>query len=299
VIGFTWRRAAGAIAFSFGLLAADASRGDEPSAERGAYVFAAGGCYACHTDLANGGAALAGGGPLVSPFGTFYAPNITPHPERGIGRWSEAQFLRAMQEGRRPDGGHYYPAFPYPAYTKAAERDLADLHAYLATVPPSDRPSLAHELSFPFSIRPLVRIWKWLNFTKGVWRRDPNRDAAWNRGAYLVEALTHCGECHTPRNALGGLDRGRWMAGARLGAEQRAAPNLTPHATGLADWTMADIASALELGILPSGGGVFGGEMKDVVRHGTSRLTDEDRLAIAAYLKTLPPLPSAVPPKKE
>jgi mono/diheme cytochrome c family protein len=273
-------------------------RGEAPSAERGRYVAAAGGCLACHTDFKGGGAPFAGGGPLATPFGAFFAPNITPHPDRGIGRWTDEQFLRAMRQGIGPDGRHYYPVFPYTAYTKASERDLLDLKAYLGALPAADRENRPHEVRWPFSIRLLLLPWKWLNFDAGEWRPDPNRSKAWNRGSYLVEALAHCGECHTPRDRLGGLDRTRWMAGATMPGSKLFAPNLTPHPSGLGGWSVEDIAFALELGLLPQGGTV-GGEMAEVVEHGASKLTAEDRRAIAEYLKGLEPLPATPRPSRK
>ncbi len=269
---------------------------EAPNAEHGKYIFAAGGCYACHTDAKNGGAPLAGGPPLKTPFGTFYAPNITPDVAHGIGGWTDAQFERALHEGIGPDGAQLYPVFPYAAYTKATTRDLLDLRAYLKTIPPSDKPSRPHDVAFPFSIRLTLLAWKWLNFSAGEFSPDPKHDAAWNRGAYLVEALLHCAECHTPRNATGGLDRARWMAGARFGERDDVAPNLTPNPAGLGKWSANDIADALNLGIDPDGD-VLGNEMAEVVKNSTSQLTQEDRQAVAAYLKALPPLPDAVPPK--
>ncbi|MBM3492326.1 MAG: c-type cytochrome [Alphaproteobacteria bacterium] len=268
---------------------------ESPAAERGRYVFAAGGCHACHTDEAGGGRPLAGGPELTTPFGKFFAPNITPDPAYGIGRWSDAQFLRAMREGIAPDGRLYYPVFPYTAYAKASERDLLDLKAYLSSVQAVSQPSRPHQVAFPFSIRLLVGPWRLLNFERGAWRLDPARDAVWNRGSYLVKALSHCGECHTPRDSLGSLDRGRWMAGARMPGRRSVAPNLTPDASGLADWSEADIVAALAFGTLPQGG-VLGEEMGEVVRHGTSKLTHDDRRAIAVYLKSLPPRLNAVAP---
>src|SRR5262249_24506840 len=146
---------------------------------------------------------FAGGRPLKTPFGTFYGPNITPHPEHGIGRWTEGDFVRAMRKGERPDGSNYFPAFPYPSFTGMTDQDVRDLWAYLRTLPPSDRPSKAHDLRFPYSWRPLVSVWKMLFFTAGPLASDPGLDAVQNRGRYLVQALGHCGECHTPRNFLG------------------------------------------------------------------------------------------------
>lgn len=268
-------------------------RGDQAAADRGKYIFDAGGCASCHTDEKGGGAPLSGGTALETPFGTFYAPNITPDPDHGIGRWTDQEFLRAMREGVAPDGRHYYPAFPYTSYTKASERDLLDLKAYLFSQPAVSRSSQPHDVGFPFSIRSLLWFWKLFNFDPSRWRPDPTRDTQWNRGSYLVEALSHCGECHTPRNFMGGTDKKQWMAGARLGAGKSVAPNLTSDETGLAEWSDGDVAFALDLAITPDGE-VLGDEMSLVVRHSTGRLTEADRMAIADYIKSLPAKPSAV-----
>ncbi|MSP68505.1 MAG: hypothetical protein EXQ96_10565 [Alphaproteobacteria bacterium] len=260
--------------------------------ERGRRIFDAGGCLACHTDVKAAGPPLAGGRGLKTPFGTFYAPNISPDPDFGIGRWTDADFLRAMQGGVSPTGAHYYPAFPYPTFTRASDRDLLDLKEYLLAQTPVATLSRPHEVAFPFSLRPLLWFWKLFNFRPLRWQPDPARSEAWNRGSYLVEALSHCGECHTPRNLMGGLDRARWMAGARLGDEKSVAPNLTPHASGLARWTARDIAAALEFGLTPEDEPI-GGEMDVVVTWSTSRLAPTDRAAIATYLQELPALPAA------
>ena len=276
------------------ILVSSAAPAQTVSAERGKYIFDAAGCLGCHTE--KGGALLAGGGALRTPFGTFYAPNITPDPEHGIGKWSEADFIRALSEGKSPDGQHYFPVFPYPAYTKMSVQDMRDLKAYLATVPPSNQPRRAHEVSFPYSIRAALIPWKWLNFDAGSYKPDAAHDERWNRGAYLVQALTHCGECHTPRGMIGGLDRKQWLSGARMPVGDLVASNLTPHKTGLADWSSADIVDALETGTLPQGG-TLGGEMGEVVKNSTSRMRAEDREAIAIYLKALPPLATQVKKK--
>jgi mono/diheme cytochrome c family protein len=270
------------------------ARAQSGSAERGKYIFDAAGCFGCHTEA--GGAPMAGGPPLRTPFGTFYAPNITPDPEHGIGKWSDADFIRALREGKSPRGHDYFPVFPYPAYTKMTTQDLADLKAYLSTIAPSPKPSRAHEVGLPYSIRLTLMPWKWLNFDAGEYKPDASHDAKWNRGAYLVQALTHCGECHTPRNLLGGLERGQWLSGARMPVGDLIASNLTPDKTGLADWSMADIVDALETGALPQGG-TLGGEMGEVVKNSTSPMRADDREAIAAYLKSLPPQPTTVKKK--
>ncbi|MBM3488061.1 MAG: c-type cytochrome [Alphaproteobacteria bacterium] len=268
-----------------------------PSAERGKSVFDAGGCLACHTDLKNKGEPLAGGPPLKTPFGTFYAPNISPDRTHGIGGWTDVQFVRAMREGVGPDGRHYYPVFPYTSYTKATEQDLRDLKAYIMTLAPVAKPSRPHDVGFPFSIRLTLLPWKWLNFTPGEWKPDPSKDAVWNRGAYLTEALTHCGECHTPRNLMGGIDRKRWMSGSADGPDGEKVPNITPDASGIGKWSVKDIEGLLSDGGNPDGDYV-GGSMGEVVAHSSSKLSAADRNAIAVYFKSLPALPSAVPKKK-
>jgi len=264
------------------------------SAERGKYIFDAAGCYGCHTKP--GGAPMAGGPPLPTAYGTFYAPNITPDPAFGIGQWSDADFVRALRDGVSPHGDPYFPVFPYPAYTKMTTQDLADLRAYLGTIAPSKEPRRAHEVKFPYSIRLILIPWKWINFQAGEFRPSAEHDAQWNRGAYIVQALTHCGECHTPRNKLDGLDPRKWLSGARMPVGDLIASNLTPDKTGLADWSAADIIDALETGTLPEGG-TLGGEMGEVVKNSTSKMRPDDRAAIAAYLKALPSLPTTVTKK--
>ncbi len=263
----------------------------EPSAiVRGAYVFRAAGCLACHTDFKNKGAALAGGRALPTPFGIFYSPNITPDPSHGIGAWSDADFVRALRTGVAPDGRHYYPAFPYPAYTGMSERDILDLKAYLFSRPPVATPNKQHDLSFPFRFRVLLWPWKFLFFEAGRRVEDPARDAQWNRGAYLVAHLGHCAECHSPRNILGGIDRDRHLAGNPSGPDGKKVPNITPDPNGgIGDWRESDITFLLKSGFLPDGDFV-GGAMTEVVEEGSSHLSDEDRAAIAVYLLSLPPV---------
>jgi len=258
------------------------------AAERGAYIFKASGCAGCHTRVKPKGKLLAGGRGLTTPFGVFFPPNITPDTVHGIGAWREGDFLRAMREGRAPDGTIYYPSFPYPSYTGMSDADLRDLWAYLRTVPAVAEASPRHALEFPFNLRFLVRFWRWLYFTPGSMSPDASQSGAWNRGAYLVRALGHCGECHTPRNLLGGLDRARELAGNRNGPEGKRVSNITPHRKkGIGAWTAADIVALLRDGDLPNGD-VVGGAMAEVVENGTSHLTREDLQAIAVYLKALP-----------
>ncbi|MBL8697308.1 MAG: cytochrome c [Alphaproteobacteria bacterium] len=257
-------------------------------AARGEYLAKAGGCLGCHTEPRQGATPYAGGRELKTPFGTFYGPNITPHPAQGLGRWTEADFRRAMREGVRPDGAHYFPAFPYTSFTKITDSDAGHLWAYLKSLPPSDRPSRPHDLSFPFNIRLLVWFWKFMNFTPGPFRPDASKPAAINRGAYLVEALGHCGECHTPRDFLGGL-KSTALAGAAVGPGGGKIPNLTP--TGLGQWADADLKEFLTSGMTPEGD-VAGGEMAEVIRNSTSQLVTDDMAALVAYLRTVPPQPA-------
>lgn len=257
-------------------------------AKRGEYLSMAAGCLGCHTEAKEGAVLYAGGRELKTPFGTFYGPNITPHATAGIGRWTEADFIRAVREGVRPDGAHYFPAFPYPSFTQISDGDLRDLWAYLRSVPPSSRANRAHDLKFPFGWRFLVTGWKWLFFTPGPITADPGRSAEVNRGAYLVRALGHCGECHTPRNLLGGPSGDRFLAGTRKGPEGKSAPNLTP--TRLKNWSDADLRTLLTTGFLPDGD-VVAETMGEVIRNTTGKLTPQDLAAMIAYLRTVPPQP--------
>lgn len=269
------------LAFSAACLA----QGD---AKRGEYLAKAGGCLGCHTVEPKEGtqekpAPFAGGRALKTPFGTFYGPNITPHPEAGIGRWSEADFIRAMREGRRPDGANYFPAFPYPSFTLIADADLRDLWAYLRTLPQSSRANEPHDLGLLYRWRFFVNFWKWMFFTPGPMAPEAAKSGHLNRGAYLTRALGHCGECHTPRNFLGGPKKDRFLAGAK-----DVAPNLTP--TRLKSWGDADLRNFLTTG-LTADGDVPAKEMGEVIANTTSQLTPDDLNAMIAYLRSLPPLP--------
>jgi mono/diheme cytochrome c family protein len=266
------------------LLGNAAAQGD---AKRGEYLMKAGGCLGCHTEEKKGAVPFAGGRALKTPFGTFYGPNITPHPQAGIGRWSEADFIRAMRDGRRPDGANYFPAFPYPSFTKISDSDLRDLWAYLRTLPPSAQPSRDHDLWFFFGWRFLVTVWKWFFFTSGPFAGLPGASEIVNRGAYLVQALGHCGECHTPRNFLGGPKGGRILAGGKT-PEGKDVSNLTP--TGLKKWSDKDLADFLTIGQTPDGD-VPAEAMGEVITNTTSQLTPRDLAAMIAYLRSLPPLP--------
>ena len=287
------------VALALGVTAAADARAQETDAvARGAYVFrAAGGC-SCHTDVARKGAYLAGGRPLKTPFGIFYGPNITPDAETGIGGWSAADFLRAMRQGVAPDGSHYFPVFPYTSFTKASDQDLDDLWAYLGSVPAVRQANRDHEVSAPYGWRATVGPWKWLYFAPGRGRPDPGKSEAWNRGAYLANALSHCGECHTPRDALGGPDEAMWYAGTKDGPEGEPAPNITPHAaTGIGRWSSAQIANLLKTGLKPDFDDVQG-VMAEAIDQGFRHLSGADRAAIAEYVLSLPPIENRVEPDR-
>ncbi len=261
----------------------------DPEIARGEVLFAAGGCANCHTDAKAKGPLLGGGGGIKTPFGTFFAPNISPHPDAGIGKWTEAQFIRAMRDGTAPDGSRYYPAFPYTSFTNLSDADLKAMFAYMKTVPAVANRSRPHELSFPFNLRFGVMFWQWLHLKKGPPQDDPGQSAEWNRGRYLAEGLVHCAECHTPRNMLGGLDRARWMTGAAKGEgpEGEAVPDITSgDGSGIGKWSVDDLARSLRDGMMPDGD-FYGSLMADVVKNGTGRLSDADRRAIAVYVKSL------------
>jgi mono/diheme cytochrome c family protein len=286
------------------LLVAFEARGgaaqDEAAIARGKYVFHAGACDSCHTDHPNHGAFLAGGRAMPTEFGTFYVPNITPDQETGIGRWSAEDFRRAMIEGVSPDGSHYYPVFPYRWYTGMADQDVADLWSYLHSVPAVRNRVPEHEIPFPLNIRFLLLGWKLLNFDEGDRVADPERSEAWNRGAYLVNHLGHCGACHTPKLLFGALFRSdEFLAGSEVIPGPYPAPNLTPdQATGLVDWTIEDFVRALGQSITPQGEPIRG-PMAEYVASGSSHLSLEDLEAAAVYLKSIEPEEGPVAEREE
>jgi len=265
-----------------GLQGGASAQGD---AKRGAYLTKAAGCVGCHTEAKKDATPYAGGRALKTPFGTFYGPNITPHPSAGLGRWNEADFVRAMRLGLRPDGAHYFPAFPYPSFTRINEADLRDLWAYLRTLPASARVSQPHDLRVPFGWRFLVVGWKWLFFSPGPFSADDKQAPQLQRGAYLVEALGHCGECHTGRNYLGGPKRDRPLAGTAKGPDGDRIPNLTP--ARLKKWSDGELKSFLQTGLTPDGD-VAAETMGEVIRNTTGELTPGDLAAMIAYLRSLP-----------
>jgi mono/diheme cytochrome c family protein len=252
----------------------------------------AAGCADCHTDTKNGGRPYAGGRALTTPFGIFYGPNITPDLDTGIGRWTDAQFLNALREGVRPDGSNFFPVFPYPSFTKITDGDVRAIKAYLIAQPAVRQSNRAHDVAFPFSWRFLLNGWKLLFFSPGPFRPAPDRDEAYNRGAYLVTALAHCGECHTPRNWFGAMESSRFLAGTPHGPDGKAVPNITSdRETGIGKWSDDDIVTLLKDGQTPDFDFV-GGAMAEVVKN-TARLTDADRRAIAVFLRSVPAVPSS------
>lgn len=264
---------------------AQSSDGDPVT--RGEYVFHAAGCYACHTDIDGGGEPLAGGRALDTSFGRFFSPNITPDPEHGIGGWSAEDLWHALTDGEGPDGTHYYPVFPFPSYAAMTRADSDALHAYLMSVAPKAVANREHELPWYLRWRLPARIWQWLFLEEGTFTPTPGKSEAWNRGAYLVQALGHCGECHTPRGAAGNLLREQHLAGNPEGPGGDAVPSIRSDTEdGIAGWSASEIATYLKSGEDPDFD-FAGGEMVTVIDESTSRLTDADRAAIATYLKDL------------
>jgi mono/diheme cytochrome c family protein len=262
---------------------------DDALVAKGKYLAHAAGCVTCHTQDKEGAVPLAGGRALESPFGTFYSPNITPDIESGIGAWSDDDFVTALWDGLNPAGEHYFPAFPFPSYTGVSRADALAMKAYLFSLEPAVNQSPEHDLPFYMSSRAAAGGWKLSYFDAGRFEQDPGRSEQWNRGAYLVRHLGHCGECHTPRGRLGALQDGAELAGNADFIPDESAPNITPDKEhGIGRWSLSDIEYFLDIGMLPDGD-FTGGAMGAVIEDSTSRMTREDRLAIATYIKSLPP----------
>jgi len=261
----------------------------QPDLANGRSLFYAGGCGSCHASPGEQPGSenprLGGGLELHSPFGVFRAPNISPDPEAGIGSWSLSEFANAMLRGIGPDGRHLYPAFPYSSYSRMDLQDVADLKAWLDTLPAVANPSPGHTLRFPFAWRRALGLWKRLYLNPSWVRPIDERDAVLQRGRYLVEGPGHCGECHTPRGPLGGLRLGAWLTGAAALEGEGRVPDITAEG-GLAGWSESDVAYYLESGIDPEFDVVGGSMVK--VQENMAQLTAEDRAAIAAYLKADP-----------
>jgi mono/diheme cytochrome c family protein len=271
------------------LPASELAAGYHPNVANGEVMFTAANCSGCHATPGQEDRTQLGVGlKLKSPFGTFVAPNISSDPKYGIGAWTEAEFANAVKRGVGRHGEHLYPAFPYSAYSLMKTSDVRDLFAYLRTLPAVAKPTAAHELKFPYSLRPAVGFWKLLFFRPREFTPDPKHSVAWNRGAYLAEGPGHCAECHTPRNALGGVEAAQLYEGApNLEAGGRFASNITPDKDGIGDWSEQDIADFLKSGTdkcfnEPTG-------MRDVIAS-TSKLSDEDLAALGAYIHALRPI---------
>jgi mono/diheme cytochrome c family protein len=259
-----------------------------PDLDNGKTMFLAGGCASCHaTPNQEDKTRLGGGFALKSPFGTFFPPNISPNRDDGIGAWSEANFVTGMWKGTSPEGSHYYPVFPYTSYQRMNMEDVRDLFAYLKTLPPVKSKTREHDLPFYLKVRRMLGGWKFLFLDGERFKPDPSKSDEWNRGAYLVNGPGHCAECHSPRNALGAIiSSQRFAGGPDPEGGEGSVPNITP--AGIGDYSQRDIEQILETGDLPNGDSVAGA-MAPVVGN-ISKLSAEDRSAIAAYLKSLPPI---------
>jgi mono/diheme cytochrome c family protein len=254
--------------------------------ENGERLAGLGGCASCHTE--EGGPAYAGGYPIETSFGTFYGSNISPDSSTGIGDWSQDDFIRAMRYGRSPGGRPYAPAFPYGSFTGMTEADLADLFAYLMEQEPVEKLSREQEVPWLYRSRFGIGVWRVSGWKKGPYKPDEGRSEIWNRGAYLANAVGHCGECHTPRGSMGVRKKREHLAGSAAPPEP--SPNITPHPDALGGWSPSDWSTFLELGMLPDGDFV-GGHMGDLIEHGTATLSEADRSALVEYLRSVTPRP--------
>ena len=266
-------------------------------AARGRIVFEAGGCSSCHATPGQSDRLKLGGGlQLGSPFGNFTVPNISPHPEDGIGRWKVVDLANAMLTGVSPSFSHYYPAFPYTSFQRVRIDDIRDLMAFLRTLTPVAGKARDHDLTLPFNIRRGLGLWKLLFLDGKPLDADPAQSPGWNRGRYLVEGLGHCAECHSPRNLLGGIVADRRFAGGPNPTGKGRVPNITPDDSGIGQWSQKDIVELLTSGLTPDGDSV-GSSMAEVVRN-TAEFPQSDREAIATYLKSLPPIKTSLAEKK-
>ena len=256
----------------------------EDSVQRGKYLATAGDCISCHT--APGGTPFTGGLKIKTPFGLLLTPNITPDKETGIGSWTKDDFFRALHDGVNKKDQDLYPAMPYTSYTKVSRADVDAIYDYLRTLKPVSNAVKVNQLSFPFNIRSSMIVWRELFFTPGFFKPDPSQSPAWNRGAYLVEGLEHCSECHSPRNLMGAIEPSKVFTGAVI--DNWYALNLSSNlTTGLGTWSTQDIADYLKNGKYPGKTSALG-PMEEVVHNSTRHLSESDLLAMATYLKTLP-----------
>lgn len=250
---------------------------------RGVYVMRLAGCAACHTDAKVGGAYLAGGAPLTTPFGDFVPPNITPDVEAGIGDWSLAQFADAMTIGQGPRYKHLYPAFPFDLYTKMSDQDIVDLWAALRAVPAINVKAADHSIRFPFNIRLAMQGWKVLFLDTKRTQRQPDKSALWNRGAYLANGPAHCGACHTPRNRFGARNAALEFSGTSKESPGGRVPDISAAALAARDYGVDELMEVLSSGFTPDFD-VLGEAMAEVIAEGTSHWSADDRRAIATYL---------------
>ncbi|RQP21949.1 c-type cytochrome [Piscinibacter terrae] len=264
-------------------------------AQRGAYLALAGNCAACHT--ARGGAAYAGGLGIDTPFGTVFASNITPDPDTGIGRWTAAEFYRAMHNGRSRDGHLLYPAFPYPNFTQVTREDSDALFAWLQSQPPVKQANAPHTLRFPYNTQASLAVWRAMFFDPGNYRADAGRSAQWNRGSYLVRGLGHCNACHASRNIFGATSERLELSGGLIPMQKWYAPALTSsREAGVAQWETAHVVALLRDGISPRASVM--GPMAEVVYRSTQHLSAHDLEAIAVFLKSLPQAHDSAPAVK-
>ncbi|HEX5304845.1 MAG TPA: cytochrome c [Dyella sp.] len=271
-----------------GQLAAGENLSDPALIARGKYLATVGDCAACHTQ--RGGAPFAGGHQVPTPFGNIPTPNITPDDETGLGRWSFADFWQALHAGKGRHGEFLYPAFPYTSYTQTTRDDALAMFAYLKSLTPVHQPTKPLGLRFPYSVRGVLGAWRALYFREGVYQPDPSKSPEWNRGAYLVQGLGHCNECHAARDALGGVPDQPALSGGRIPAQDWYAPDLSTRAHGgLHGWSRQDIVDLLKNG--QSAKGSAFGPMAEVVSRSTQHMTDADLAAVATYLESLPARP--------
>jgi mono/diheme cytochrome c family protein len=270
---------------------ADAAVVHDPAwIKRGEYLAAVGDCAACHT--ARNGQRFAGGLSLATPFGSVSAPNITPDDDSGIGQWNFDDFWRALHDGQGRRAELLYPVFSYTSFTRVTRDDALAIFAYLKSLPPVNQPALPSQLDFPYSLRSTLLAWRALYFKPGIFQPDPARSGPWNRGAYLVQGLGHCNECHAARDSLGGIEKNQHLTGGRIPQVDWYAPDLgTQAGGGLDGWQAQDIVDLLKTG--QSARGSAFGPMADVVRLSTQHMTDADLQAVAVYLQSLPPRAAA------
>jgi mono/diheme cytochrome c family protein len=286
------RAATAALAAAYLVAPPPAAAADRDAVARGAYLAGAAGCDQCHSDSEHGGKPYAGAPPFATPYGRIATPNLTPDRATGIGVWSLADFTRAVRWGVAPDDSHYVPSFPYPFYNRLTDGDLADLKAFLDSLPPVSRRDLEGAGSTALVGRARAALAVALTPLRGAWQPDPAKDAVWNRGAYLVASVGRCGDCHTPRSWLGVPDSERFLAGTPSGPDGKKVPNITQDTkSGIGDWSEQDIIGVLTDGHTPDFDFVAG-PMADIVKN-TARLTEEDRRAIAVYLHSIPAKPFA------